>query len=69
METGIQYMEVKQNVELAFLKNHIRKFSGILHSNFFLLNFDKLISKNFENYVKKIPLKKKSHSFKVAQWW
>ena len=47
MDTGRQYMEVKQNLELAFLKNHIRKFSGILHSNFFLLNFDKLISKNF----------------------
>ena len=34
METGIQYTEVKQNVELAFLKNHTRKFSEILHSGF-----------------------------------
>ena len=34
METGIQYMEVKQNVEPAFLKNDTRKFSEILHSGF-----------------------------------
>ena len=34
METGIQYIEVKQNVEPAFLKNHTRKFSEILHSGF-----------------------------------
>ena len=32
--------------------------------------FDKLVSKNLRNYVKKkFPLKKKSRSFKVAQWW
>ena len=34
METGIQYMEVKQNVGPAFLKNHRRKFCEILHSGF-----------------------------------
>ena len=34
METGIEYMEVKPNVEPAFLKNHTRKFSEILHSGF-----------------------------------
>ena len=34
METGIQYMEVKQNVEPAFFKSHTRKFSEILHSGF-----------------------------------
>ena len=34
METGIQYMEVKRNVEPAFLKNHTRTFSEILHSGF-----------------------------------
>ena len=34
METGIQYMEVKQNVKPAFLKNQTRKFSEILHSGF-----------------------------------
>ena len=31
METGIQHMEVKQNVEPAFLKNRTRKFSEILY--------------------------------------
>ena len=34
IETGIQYMEVKQNVEPAFLKNHTRKFFEILHNCF-----------------------------------
>ena len=34
METGIQYLEVKQNVESTFLKNHTRKLSEILHSDF-----------------------------------
>ena len=32
MKTGIQYMEVNENVEPAFLKNHRRKLSEILHS-------------------------------------
>ena len=31
---AVQYMEVKQNVEPAFLKNHTWKFSEILHSGF-----------------------------------
>ena len=34
MQAGIQYMEVKQNVEPAFLKNYTKKFSKILHSGF-----------------------------------
>ena len=34
METGIQYVEVKQNVEPANLKSHTRKFSEVLHSGF-----------------------------------
>ena len=34
METGIQYLEVKQNVEPVFLKNHSSKLPEILHSDF-----------------------------------
>ena len=34
METEIQYLEVKQNVEPAFLKNRIKRFSEILRSGF-----------------------------------
>ena len=34
METDIQYMGGKQNVKPAFLKNHTRKFSEILHRGF-----------------------------------
>ena len=34
METEIQYMEVKQNVEPAFLKNRIKRFSEILRGGF-----------------------------------
>ena len=32
METGIQYMEVKQNVEPTFLEIRTGKFFEILHS-------------------------------------
>ena len=34
IETGIQYIEVKQNFEPAFLKYHSRKFSEVLHGGF-----------------------------------
>ena len=34
MQTGIQCMKNKQNVETAFLKNHTRKLSEILHNGF-----------------------------------
>ena len=34
METGIQYMEVKQNVEHTFLRNLTKKFCEIVRSGF-----------------------------------
>ena len=34
MQTGIQCMKNKQNVETAFLKKHTRKLSEILHNSF-----------------------------------
>ena len=33
METGIQYMEVKQNVEPAFLKKQTREFFIVVLTN------------------------------------
>ena len=49
MGTGIQYMEVKQNILLPG-----SNYQSL--PNFFLLNFD---SKNLQNCVKKISLEEK----------
>ena len=47
METGIQYMEDKQNVELAFFENHTRKVSQIHHKGFRKLSMSKLETQLF----------------------
>ena len=56
METGIQYVEVKQDVEPAFLKNHtkgyfLKFFTAVLTNQDLLILIQKLMLYLWPNYA------------------